>query len=253
MSNKLTAFNLISFSFKKVISDFKIFFKIALVPFLLTFISYLFVDYIALTISNTFDKGPNIFFKNLVLYIILYNIFLTPLFAAFASNWHRYIIFEGKKPWVFKQIDFSIYTFKFILAGFLLFIFIAVPYSLIIIFSFAFTAKFSSVLQLVSIQWIFMLIFIFFTIKLTLILPASAAGHSFSIKRIYSLSKNFFWRIFIGGMFFLITSIIVYKILFYFAELLNSFVYLLIYLIITFVSIAVFATWLSKTYKETTS
>jgi len=35
-----------------------------------------------------------------------YKIFLTPLFAAFAANWHRYIIFDGKKPWVFKNIDF---------------------------------------------------------------------------------------------------------------------------------------------------
>jgi hypothetical protein len=253
MSNKLTAFNFIFFSFRKFISDYKIFLKVALIPFVLTFIAYILVDYIGLFISNTFDKGPNILFKNFALYIILYNIFLTPLFSAFASNWHRYIIFEGKKPWALKKIDFSNYTFKFILAGFLLFILLAVPYSLIIILSFAYAAKFSSVFQLVGIQWIFMLIFIFFTIKLTLILPAAAAGHNFSIKRIYSLSSNFFWRIFIGELVFLIIFFLVYKIISYSVELINPYVYLIIYLMITFVSVTVFATWLSKIYKEATA
>jgi hypothetical protein len=253
MFNKLTAISLIFFSFRKVISDYKIFFKIALVPFILAFVSYFCADYIRLFVSSTFDKSPNIIFKNFALHLILYNIFLTPLFAAFASNWHRYIIFEGKKPWVFKQIDFSNYTFKFILAGFLLFILLAVPYSLIIIFSFAFAAKFSSAFQIIVFQWIFMLIFIFFTIKLTLIFPAAAAGHNFSIKRAYSLSKNFFWRIFIGELFFLIIFLTVNKITSYSAGLINPFIYLIIYFMITFLFIAIFATWLSKIYKIATS
>ena len=236
MFNKLTAINVIFFSFRKVISDYKVFFKIALVPFSLTFVSHFCADYIGLFVSSTFDKTPNIIFKNFALYLILYNIFLTPLFAAFASNWHRYIIFEGKKPWVFKQIDFSNYTFKFILAGFLLFVLLAVPYSLIIIFSFAFAAKFSSAFQIIAFQWIFMLIFIFFTIK-----------------RTYSLSKNFFWRIFIGELVFLIIFLTVNKITSYSAGLINPFIYLIIYFMITFLFIAIFATWLSKIYKVATS
>jgi hypothetical protein len=98
-----------------------------------------------------------------------------------------------------------------------------------------------------------MLIFIFFTIKLTLIFPAAAAGHNFSIKRVYSLSGNFFWRIFIGELVFLIIFFTVYKITSYYAGLINPFIYLIIYLMITFFLIAIFATWLSKIYKVATS
>ena len=251
MSNKLTAFNLIFFSFQKVISDYKIFFKIAFVPFLLALISYIFIGYIGLFNSNTLN--PNVNFKNFALYLMLYNIFLTPLFAAFAANWHRYIIFDGKKPWVFKNIDFSNSTFRFIIAGFLIFIILFAPYSLIIFFSIFFAKIFSSAAALIIFQWTFLIIFIFFTAKLILIFPAAAAGHNFSIKRTYSLSKGFFWKIFIGGLFFLIISFTVYKILSYFEALINPFLYLITYLIITFISVAVFATWLSKIYKEATA
>ena len=76
---------------------------------------------------------------------------------------------------------------------------------------------------------------------------------NFSIKRTYSLSKGFFWKIFIGGLFFLIVSFTVYKILSYFEALINPFLYLITYLIITFISVAMFATWLSKIYKEATA
>ena len=176
-------------------------------------------------------------------------LFMMPMFFAFLTNWHRFIIFDGKKPWEFKLIEFSNNTLKFTIAAIIILIFILVPYTILTYLSFYIGAKFKLAFWIIpAIGWTLMLSFLYLYSKLALIFPAAAAGHSISLKRVFALSKGYFWKILGGFLTFIITSIIIKKIItitFDYSIYLSPFLF-----IIDFVLLAMNASWLSRIYRD---
>ena len=91
---------LIKFSWNKTFENFKIFFDVAFIPFFLVLILTAITNYNDDFVLKLFEN------KGLSAYIRgsgstrLVDIFLvTPLVAIFLVNWHRFVIFNGKKPW----------------------------------------------------------------------------------------------------------------------------------------------------------
>ena len=114
---------------------------------------------------------------------------LFPLASAFLANWHRYILFSGKKPWKYFPIDFSKYTFQWIWTsikvGFVFFV-PAVIFSLLV---------FKIGINLYIFFILYFLMFIFYAVRVSLIFPATAAQHENSFARAFKMSKNNFWSL----------------------------------------------------------
>jgi len=246
MKKKISYFSLLTFSFSSVFSNFLKFIKISSVPFLLCIpLSYLQTYIVLQTPLN----------KIIGMFIMATGLFTLPIFFAFLTNWHRYIIFDGKKPWKFKLIEFSNNTLKFTKATILIFLLISIPYFASILLSFYLGLKFNFGLYIIIIQWGLMFLFLYLYSKLALIFPAAAAGHSISLKRIFNLSKGYFWKI-LGGfltfsLIFVIPSIIIAKIIgtsFIGSIYLNLFLFIII-----FIFLAMNASWLSKIYRDINS
>jgi len=178
-------------------------------------------------------------------------LFMMPMFFAFLTNWHRFIIFDGKKPWEFKIIEFSNNTLKFAIAAILILLLISAPYAVTIFLSFYIGLKFKFGFWMIASQWGLMFLFLYLYTKLALIFPAAAAGHSISLKRVFALSKGYFWKILGGFLTFIITSIIIKKIItisFPYSVYSIPFIF-----VINFILLALNASWLSKIYKDINS
>ena len=251
MKEKIGYFSLLKFSFSSVFSNFLKFIKISSVPFLLCLpVSYL-QNYIALQTSLN---------KIIGMYILSTGLFVMPIFFAFLTNWHRYIIFDGKKPWEFKLIEFSNNTLKFTVAAILVFVLISIPYTALLLFSVYLGVQFKSALFMFAIQWGLMFLFLYLYTKSALIFPIAAAAHKISLKKTFGLSslkktfglsKGYFWKILGGFLTFLISSIIIKKIIiasFAIPVYLSPF-----FLMIDFILLALNASWLSKIYNDINS
>ena len=240
MKKNIGFFSLIIFSISSIFSNFLNFIKICSVPFLLCFPAFYLKYYIVSETSLNKIVG---------MFIMSTGLFMMPMFFAFLTNWHRFIIFDGKKPWEFKLIEFSNNTLKFTIAAIIILIFITIPYAVLTFLSFYISAKFKLTFWIIpTTGWILMLLYFYLYSKLALIFPAAAAGHSISLKRVFTLSKGYFWKILGGFLTFIITSIIVKKIItitFGYSIYLSPFLF-----IIDFVLFAMNASWLSRIYRD---
>ena len=115
---KLPVKKIIQISFNKIKNDFKLFLNVATVPFIIILPFYLYSYYYDEFVLDLFNKKGMISYirgshvTKLVDYLIVF-----PLTSAFLANWHRYVLFNGKRPWKFIPLDFSKYTFQFIWAA----------------------------------------------------------------------------------------------------------------------------------------
>ena len=188
--------DLIKFSFNKLYRNFGIFFDVAFVPFFIVLILSLWTAYNDEFVLNLFEKKGIIQGMRGSVQTRLVEFFIvTPLISVFLVSWHRFIIFNGKKPWKLSKFDLSKYTFVFIWAIFKLWLVTIVPLFFSLFLAFMLFSKVPGLLLVVGI--ISYLAFIFFSTRLLLILPAAATEQDISLKRIYMLSKGNFWKIFL--------------------------------------------------------
>jgi hypothetical protein len=83
---------------------------------------------------------------------------------------------------------------KFAIAAILILLLISAPYAVTIFLSFYIGLKFKFGFWMIASQWGLMFLFLYLYTKLALIFPAAAAGHSISLKRVFALSKGYFWE-----------------------------------------------------------
>ena len=190
---KLNPKEIISKSCKRMLNDFNNFARIALVVFIVTTPFYLFSAYYdeyVLDIYN--EKGMIAFIRGSGLTKILNWLVLFPLASAFLANWHRYILFSGKKPWKYFPIDFSKYTFHWIWTAIKVGIVFFVPAVI-----FVYLSIFLFGINIFVFAAIYVSIVIIYFVRVSLIFPATAAQHDNSFTRAFKMSKNNFWSLFL--------------------------------------------------------
>ena len=188
---KINPKEIISKSYKRMINDFNNFARIAFVVFIVTTPIYLFSAYYDEYVLDIYNqKGMIAFIRGSGLTRILNWFVLFPIISAFLANWHRYILFSGKKPWKYIPIDFSKYTFHWIWTsikvGFVFF----VPAVI-----FVYIAFFLIGMNIFTFVVIYILIVIIYFVRVSLIFPATAAQHDNSFTRAFKMSKNNFWSL----------------------------------------------------------
>ena len=210
---KINPKEIISKSYKRMTNDFNNFVRIVAVPFIIMAPIYLFTVYYDELVLDIYNQKGFIAYvrgsgqTKLINWFILF-----PLTSAFLVNWHRYILFSGKKPWKYFAIDFSKYTFQWIWTsikvGFVFFVPAVVFWLLIFTIEpnyFIFGA-------------IYILITIIYFVRVSLIFPATAAQHDNSFTRAFKMSKNNFWQLFLVLISF-IPIVLIWVILFVLTEL----------------------------------
>ena len=190
---KINPKEIISKSYKRMTGDFNNFCSIAAVPFIIIAPIYLFTVYYDEVVLDIYNQKGFIAYvrgsgqTKLINWFILF-----PLTSAFLVNWHRYILFSGKKPWKYFAIDFSKYTFQWIWTSIKVGLLFGVPAFVFVIL----------VIQVGMINFylfmvIYILSFIVYIVRVSLIFPATAAQHDNSFKRIFKMTKNNFWQLFL--------------------------------------------------------
>ena len=200
--------DLISFSWNKIFNNFKIFFDIAFIPFFIVLILTLLTSYHDEFVLRLLEKrGFGAFVRGSAQTRLIDFFLVTPLLGIFLVNWHRYVIFNGKKPWRLIKFDLSKYTWLFIWAGIKISLVVFIPFFLLMFLSFLiFSNVLIIVIPLILIDYGALA---FFYIRLLLILPAAAAENDISIKRIFNLSKGNFWKMFFIFFLSLILTLII--------------------------------------------
>tara|TARA_B100000586_G_C20038637_1_gene396583 strand:- start:110 stop:883 length:774 start_codon:yes stop_codon:yes gene_type:complete len=183
---------IISKSYKRMINDFNNFFRIAFVPFIVMAPIFLFTIYYDEYVMDLYNqKGMLAYWRGSGLTKLINWLILFPLSSAFLANWHRYILFSGKKPWKYFAIDFSKYTFQWIWTSIKVGLLFLVP---AIVFVILFVKVGINYYLFVT---IYILAFIAYIVRVSLIFPATAAQHDNSFKRIFKMTKNNFWSLFL--------------------------------------------------------
>ena len=187
---KINPKEIISKSYKRMTNDFNNFVRIVAVPFIIMAPIYLFTVYYDEVVLDIYNQKGFIAYvrgsgqTKLINWFILF-----PLSSAFLVNWHRYILFSGKKPWKYFAIDFSKYTFQWIWTSikvvFVFFVPAVVFWGLVYIIG----------LNLFIFGAIYILITIIYFVRVSLIFPATAAQHDNSFTRAFKMSKNNFWSL----------------------------------------------------------
>jgi len=181
---------IISKSYKRMTNDFNNFVRIAFVVFIVMAPVYLFTAYYDEYVLDIYNqKGMVAYIRGSGLTKLFDWFVLFPLTSAFLANWHRYILFSGKKPWKYFPIDFSKYTFQWIWTsikvGFVFFV------PAVVFFLLVFQTGINLPISVV----IYILIFIIYVVRVSLIFPATAAQHDNSFTRAFKMSKNNFWSL----------------------------------------------------------
>ena len=163
---------IISKSYKHLTNDFNNFVRIVAVPFIIMAPIYIFTAYYDDYVLDIYNqKGMFAYIRGSGLTKLINWFIIFPLTSAFLANWHRYILFSGKKPWKYFPIDFSKYTFQWmwtsIKVGFVFF----VPAVVFVFLTLQIGINF-----LLSVI-IYILIFIIYVVRVSLIFPATAAQH----------------------------------------------------------------------------
>ena len=187
---KINPKEIISKSYKRMTNDFNNFVRIVFVIFIVSSPLYLFTTYYDEYVLDIYNqKGMVAYWRGSGLTKLINWFILFPLASAFLANWHRYILFSGKKPWKYFPIDFSKYTFQWIWTsikvGFVFFV-PAVIFSLLV---------FKIGINLYIFFILYFLMFIFYVVRVSLIFPATAAQHENSFVRAFKMSKNNFWSL----------------------------------------------------------
>ena len=196
---KINPKKIISKSYKRMTNDFNNFVRIGFVVFIVVTPVYLFSAYYDEYVLDIFNqKGMVAYIRGSGLTKLLNWLVLFPLTSAFLVNWHRYILFSGKKPWKYFAIDFSKYTFQWIWTSIKVGLIFWVPALAIMFLIGYFLIRYLSLGQFIPLLIIiYLLSFVFYIVRVSLIFPATAAQHNNSFKRTFKMTKNNFWNLFL--------------------------------------------------------
>ena len=187
---KINQKKIISKSYKHMTNDFNNFVRIGFVVFTVMTPVYLFSVYYDEYVLDIFNqRGMVAYIRGSGLTKLLNWFVLFPLTSAFLANWHRYILFSGKKPWKYFPIDFSKYTFQWIWTSIKVGLVFFVPAVVFVVLTLQIGINF-----LISAA-IYILLFIIYAVRVSLIFPATAAQHDTSFARAFKMSKNNFWSL----------------------------------------------------------
>ena len=207
--SKLPVKKIISKSISRMIYDFDNFVRISLFPFIIVGPLFVFTSYydeFVLDIYNQKGFMDSMWGSKLTTFAEL--LIALPLTSAMLANWHRYILFDGKRPWKYFHIDFSNYVFQFILA--------LIKISLVG-FIFGFIVGFIFGLLGVSAFTMFtfiIIVMLIFSTRISMIFPASAAQHDNSFSTIFELTKEHFWSLLLIYLTFIPIAFIMFIIIF---------------------------------------
>ena len=109
--------------------------------------------------------------------------------------------FEGKKPWTYKPLDFSNYTFKFIWKSILVVLVFFVP-ALLVGFAVGYAIGFLGLANSISgfipaITLLYLVLLAIYFVRVSIILPATAVEQDNTFKKAFQITKNNFWRMFL--------------------------------------------------------
>ena len=189
-------------SFSLPIKEFDNFINIVIVPYVIILPFHLYVIYyddFVLRLLET--EGFYKYWMGSLRTQIINYLLIFPIFSCLLANWHRYVFFEGKKPWTYKPLDFSNYTFKFIWKSILVTLVFVVP-MLIAGFAVGYAIGYLGLADSISgfipalILLYFVLLVIYF-VRVSIILPATAVEQDNTFKKTFQLTKNNFWRMFL--------------------------------------------------------
>ena len=187
---KINPKKIISKSYNHMSSDFNNFVRIAAVPFIVMAPLYLFTTYYDEYVLDIYNqKGMVAYIRGSGLTKLIDWFIIFPLTSAFLANWHRYILFSRKKPWKYFPIDFSKYTFRWMWTSIKVAFVFFVPAVVFIILTLQIGINF-----IISVV-IYILLFIIYAVRVSLIFPATAAQHDTSFTRAFKMSKNNFWSL----------------------------------------------------------
>ena len=187
---KINPKKIISKSYKRMTNDFNNFVRIAFVVFIVVTPVYLFSAYYDEYVLDIFNqKGMVAYIRGSGLTKLFNWLVLFPLTSAFLVNWHRYILFSGKKPWKYFPIDFSKYTIQWIWTSIkVAFVFFVPAVALVFL-------VFQIGINFLIFMAIYIVVFIIYVVRVSLIFPATAAQHDNSFTRAFKMSKNNFWSL----------------------------------------------------------
>jgi hypothetical protein len=194
-------------SINHLIKDFKNLVKIAFFPFVISLPFFLYQTYYDEIIMN-YDEVS--WFKTSYIYKIIDYMIIVPLLLAFISNWHKYLLFDGKDPWKYKYIDFSKDTFKFIYVYIKFFLLFFIP-SIVIIYS----ISIAGILTYKNFNYfiaIYFFIWFVYCVRTMLIFPATVFGDDNSLNRILKITRDNFSHLFFVFIFYLIFLLIIFVI-----------------------------------------
>ena len=248
--SKIPVKKIISKSISRIFYDFYNFFRISLFPFIIVgplFVFTAYYDEYVLDIYNQKEFIESMWGSNLTKFIDF--LIVLPLTSAMLANWHRYILFDGKRPWKYFHIDFSNYVFQFILATIKIFL-------LAFIFGFITGIIFGILGVSIFMTYTFIIIAaLIFTVRISMIFPASAAQHDNSFSTIFKLTKEHFWPLLLIHLTAIPLFIIAFLILFVEELLIGSnsipkiLLQNLLLAVISFIVYAYFASCFSECYK----
>ena len=95
--------------------NFNNFINIIAVPYVIILPFYLYTVYYDDFVLSMFEvEGFFAYMKGSLRSNIVHYLFIFPITSCLLANWHRYVFFDGNKPWTYRPLDFSKYTLKFI-------------------------------------------------------------------------------------------------------------------------------------------
>jgi|TARA_B100001964_G_scaffold101886_2_gene113960 hypothetical protein len=205
---------IISKSFSIFVKDFNNFINIVIVPFVIILPFYLYTIYYDDLILNLFEKeGFVSYLRGSPRTKIINFLLIFPITSCFMASWHRYVFFNGKKPWTYIPLDLSGYSIKFIWKAILVGLIFIVP-TYAFFFLIGYFGLFTNVPIIILAVVIYIIVGIIYFVRISIIFPATAMEKENTIKKIFQLTKNNFWRMFLiyisAILFFLLFAIILF-------------------------------------------
>jgi hypothetical protein len=189
-------------SFSLPIKEFDNFINIIIVPYVIILPLHLYVIYYDDFILRLFEtEGFYQYWRGSLRSQIIQYLFIFPISSCLLANWHRYVFFEGKKPWTYKPLDFSNYTFKFIWKSILVVLVFMLP-AVIAGFVFGYVSgSLGLAYKIPGFIPVFILLYlaliIIYFVRVSVILPATAVEQDNTFKKAFQITKNNFWRMFL--------------------------------------------------------
>jgi len=184
-------------AFSLPIKDFNNFINIIIVPYVIILPFYLYTVYYDDFVLNLFETegflayGMGSLRSNIVHYVLI-----LPFTSCLFASWHRYVFFDGDKPWTYRPLDFSKYTLKFYWKVIIVSLVVIVP-AIITGFAVGYFGLVNNPFVITTLVVLYIVLLLIYFVRVSVIFPATAVEKNNTFKKIFQLTKNNFWRMFL--------------------------------------------------------